>query len=148
MPRKYGYAPKTNDLYKTESAKNEARGKMFKEIDTDNCGYISLEKWITYATKHIRGKMVGLPKDYLSGENVTKNEFITFIKKAVNKNSAEYQELYFYLLKTFKEGDMHHRGEVDPIAFDKMIEAAAAAPRRHGLAPKTEDMYKTDAVSI
>ena len=37
-------------------------------------------------------------------------------------------------------------GEVDPVSFDKMIEAAAAAPRRHGLAPKSEAMFASDTV--
>jgi hypothetical protein len=32
------------------------------------------------------------------------------------------------------------------MAFDKMIEAAANAPRRFGLAPKTNDLFKTHAV--
>ena len=37
-------------------------------------------------------------------------------------------------------------GAVDPIAFDKMIEAAANAPRRFGLAPKTSDLFPTPMV--
>jgi hypothetical protein len=38
-------------------------------------------------------------------------------------------------------------GAVDPMAFDKMIEAAAEAPRRFGLAPKTSDLFSSPAVS-
>ena len=38
-------------------------------------------------------------------------------------------------------------GAVDPIAFDKMIEAAANAPRRFGLAPKTSDLFPTPMVT-
>ena len=38
-------------------------------------------------------------------------------------------------------------GAVDPIAFDKMIEAAANAPRRFGLAPKTSDLFPTAMVT-
>jgi hypothetical protein len=37
-------------------------------------------------------------------------------------------------------------GAVDPMAFDKMIEAAAAAPRRFGLAPKTSDLFASPMV--
>ena len=58
-----------------------------------------------------------------------------------------YRELYFFLLKTFQSGDVMRTGEVDPVSFDKMIEAAAAAPRRHGLAPKSSAMFANDTVS-
>ena len=34
------------------------------------------------------------------------------------------------------------------MAFDKMVEKAAFAPRRFGLAPKTVDIFPTEAVSI
>jgi hypothetical protein len=37
-------------------------------------------------------------------------------------------------------------GAVDPMAFDKMIEAAASAPRRYGLAPKSSEMFPTHMV--
>ncbi len=33
-------------------------------------------------------------------------------------------------------------------AFDKMVEAAAKAPRKFGLAPKSSEAFKTDAVSL
>merc|ERR1711881_570113 len=42
----------------------------------------------------------------------------------------------------------HHlmrTGEVDAVTFDRMIEDAADAPRRHGLAPKSSAMFATDA---
>ena len=37
-------------------------------------------------------------------------------------------------------------GTVDLLAFDKMVEKAAFAPRRLGLAPKTSDRFPTEAV--
>jgi hypothetical protein len=36
---------------------------------------------------------------------------------------------------------------VDLHAFDKMIETAAATPRKFGLAPKTSEIFATEAVS-
>jgi hypothetical protein len=112
--------------------------------------FITLEEWVKFATTHIAEKVAtNLPKDYLGGhaDNVTKEEFLDFIKKAVNKGTPEYQQLYFFLLKCFQAGDVSKSGGVDVTAFDKMIEAAAAAPRRFGLAPKTSDLFKSDAVS-
>merc|ERR1719361_2611128 len=70
-------------------------------------------------------------------------EFIAFIKKAVDKTTPEFLELYHFLVRTFQAGDVSGYGEVGPAEFDEMIECAAAAPRRFGLAPKTEDMFKS-----
>jgi Ca2+-binding EF-hand superfamily protein len=147
LPRLYGYAPKNEDLYPSPAMRKAARAKTFNSIDTTKNGYISLEQWVKWATTHITGKVGQLPKDYLGGTDheVSKQEFIDFIKQAVHKGTAEYQQLYFFLLKCFQAGDVNHTGSVDPIAFDKMIEAAAAAPRRFGLAPKSSDMFKSDS---
>ena len=149
LPRRYGYAPKSKAMYPSEGLRKAARAKQFLDMDTDNSGYITLDKWVAFATNHIAGKVTGLPKDYLGGttENVSKEEFLAFIRKAVDRTTPEYKELYFFLLKTFQAGDENRTGEVGPVAFDKMIEAAAAAPRRYGLAPKTSDLFPTEAVS-
>ena len=80
------------------------------------------------------------------GFSLTKAEFVGFVKRATDKSSPEYRELYFFLLKTFQAGDVMRTGEVDAVTFDRMIEDAADAPRRHGLAPKSSAMFATDAV--
>jgi len=150
LPRLYGYAPKSEAMYPSAALRKAARAKTFSSMDKDNCGYITLENWVKFATTHITGKITSLPKDYLGGTStdVSKEEFLDFIKRAVNKGSSEYQELYFFLLKCFQEGDVHKKGSVDPVAFDKMIEAAANAPRRFGLAPKTSDLFKSEAARL
>ena len=119
-------------------------------MDTDESGYITLEEWIAFAVNHITDKMVRIPKDILGGssDNVSKQDFLDFIKKAVDRSTPEFNELYCFLLKTFQDGDEEKTGEVGPVAFDKMIEAAAEAPRRFGLAPKSSAMFKTDSVSF
>ena len=38
-------------------------------------------QWVEFCVAHIVGKMENLPKDYLGGRNVSKEEFIVFIKK-------------------------------------------------------------------
>jgi len=147
LPRKYGFAPKTEVLYPSDALRQAGRTKWFNEMDAAKKGFITLNDWIGFAKKHILAKLIQLPKDVLGGSaaDVTKQDFISFIKRAVNKQTPEYKELYFFLLKTFQAGDVNQAGQVDPVAFDKMIEEAAAAPRRFGLAPKTSDMFKDDA---
>merc|ERR1719150_199720 len=146
LPRMYGYAPKTDALYSSVELRKAARTKQFKEMDTDKTGYITLNEWIKFAINHIIKKVTQLPKDYLSGsaDDVSKEEFIAFIKRAVNTKSPEYKELYAFLMRTFQAGDKEGYGEVGPAEFDEMIECAANAPRRFGLAPKNEDMFKND----
>jgi len=145
LPRMYGYAPKSDAMYSSEPLRKAARAKQFKDMDIKGLGYITLNQWIRFAIEHIVKKYVQLPKDYLSGAagNVSKEEFLAFIKKAVNTETQEYQELYYFLLRTFQAGDKEGYGEVAPAEFDDMIECAAQAPRRFGLAPKTEEMFKT-----
>ena len=149
LPRKYGYAPKSSDMYPSDDARKRAREAQFDTIDTDISGYITLEEWIKWATNHIMGKVASLPKDYLGeGSTVSKGEFVEFIKRATDKSSPEYRELYFFLLKNFQSGDVMRTGEVDAVTFDRLIEAAAAAPRRHGLAPKSSAMFANDTVRL
>merc|ERR1712095_168916 len=39
LPRMYGYAPKTSEMYKNESLRKAARAKQFKEMDVKGLGY-------------------------------------------------------------------------------------------------------------
>jgi hypothetical protein len=148
LPRQYGFAPTNEAMYKSEAERKAARAKMFQEISEN--GYVSLEHWIKWATEHILVKEAKLSKDYLGGHSndVTKEEFIDFIKKAVNKGTPEYRQLYFFLLKCFQAGDVRKVGAVDPVAFDHMIEAAAFAPRRFGLAPNSADLFPTETARL
>ena len=150
LPRIYGYAPKTEALYPSQSLRLAARKKQFNDIDKTKKGYIRANEWIRFAIEHIEMKFTQLPKDYLSGSaiGVSKEEFTEFIKKAVEPSSKEYKELYYFLLRTFQAGDKGGYGEVQPAEFDEIIECAAAAPRNFGLAPASEDIYDNLDVSI
>lgn len=145
LPRKYGFAPSSEDMFSCVAERKAARAKMFKEMNTHKDGFISLEEWISFSMTHIFGKVDTLPKDPLIDSGVSKKQFIDFIKKAVDKSTQEYRELYFFLLKCFTDADRDHDGAVNPKEFDAMVEEAADAPRRFGLAPETSSMYKTDA---
>merc|ERR1711994_461359 len=137
-------------MFKNKGLRNAAGAKQFKEMDVKGDGYISLSQWIRFAIDHIMKKYIQLPKDYLSASasDVTKEEFIAFIKKAIDTNSQEYKELYYFLLRTFQAGDKGGYGEVAPAEFDEMIECAAAAPRRFGLAPPTSEMFKSEQARL
>ncbi len=78
---------------------------------------------------------------------MTRNEFVAFIKKAVEKGSPEHRELYFFLLRVYKNVDHNKDGFLSLVDFDRMIETAVVAPRRFGLAHVTSEMNVTHAVS-
>jgi len=143
MPRKHGLAPTNDQSYKSDAERVKARKALFDRIDEQKLGFITLEAWIKYAMSHMLEK-VGKQKEHVL-VNGTKEEFVAFIKKAVVKTNPEHRELYFYLLKVFQAADTNHDGGVSASEFDNMIETAAEMPRRHGLAPKSSEMFKTEA---
>merc|ERR1712088_559484 len=135
LPRMYGYAPKSEDMFSNAQLRKAARAQQFAQMDVKGAGYITLNQWIRFAIEHILKKYVQLPKDYLSGS-------------AADVTSPEYKELYYFLLRTFQAGDKGGYGEVEPAEFDEMIECAAAAPRRFGLAPPTSEMFKSEEARL
>ena len=56
MPREYGYAPSTAQLFETVAARKASRNKMFASMDDNNSGGISLDEWIAFAVQHIEAK--------------------------------------------------------------------------------------------
>merc|ERR1712133_287299 len=78
--------------------------------------------------------------------NKSKEDFIWFVKKAVNdKKSYSHSEMYHSLLKLFVDADTNKDGLVSTASFSKLIDAAAAMPRAYGFAPEDSDLYKTEA---
>merc|ERR1712035_73096 len=78
--------------------------------------------------------------------NKSKEDFIWFVKKAVNdKKSHSHSEMYHSLLKLFVDADTNKDGLVSRASFSKLIDAAAAMPRAYGYAPADSDLYKTEA---
>merc|ERR1712126_1342 len=78
--------------------------------------------------------------------NKSKEDFIWFVKKAVNdKKSYSHSEMYHSLLKLFVDADTNKDGLVSKASFSKLIDAAATIPRAYGYAPSDADLYKTEA---
>ena len=144
LPRKYGFAPRASDMYKNILIRSASREQLFRDMNLRHDGYITLDEWISFSVSHIMGKVKTLGQNHLTGD-CSKEEFIVFIKKACNRSSPEFRELFFYLLRCFTGADRDRDGAVNHKEFDSMIEAAARAPRRHGLAPLSRIMFSTDA---
>lgn len=144
MPRKFGFAPSSAEMFKSASARTQARESMFQKMNTSGSGVIAFDEWLNFCYDHIVGKAAGLNiSQAKSRMDTNRGDFANFIKAATHsKISPEYKELYRFLLKCFTEADSDNDGRVGPKEFDTMIEIAAAAPRRFGFAPPSVQTYR------
>merc|ERR1712061_737553 len=92
---------------------------LFKKVDSSKRGTIGMDDWIQYSFKHIEEKVKTMHKETLDFGDLPKSgkdKFLAFLETATSdKKSREHTELY------------------------------ANAPRVLGLAPKSTDMFSSDA---
>eukprot|EP00494_Astrolonche_serrata_P001320 UN01326 len=83
--------------------------------------------------------------DDLDMDHMDKETFLSFCRKAVaDMRGAEFRAFYKKLFDHFMQADHNLDGYIDFDQFEKLVELSAYNVRRLGLAPKTEEMYKTD----
>jgi len=149
LPRRFGLAPSWRDLYSSVEARQAARRELFQKVDSSKRGTIGIDDWIQYSFRHIEGKVKGMHKETVDFANLPKSgkeKFIAFLKTATSNNkSREYTELYQFLFNNFVLADKEAKGAVTAEQFDYLVELSADAPRALGLAPKSSDMFKSDA---
>jgi len=144
IPRKCGLAPSSTEMFPCPSQRVEKRAELFKKIDSDGSGRISLHEVIGYTYDHIRKMTATLDLAKLDQNHDSKEHFKNFIVAACrSRTSREYKELYQLLLDVFVKADEDGDGAVRPEEFSRMIEIAAAAPRKHGFAPPSSKYYKS-----
>merc|ERR1711953_777518 len=143
--RRLGLAPTHKQMYKTRAERVAARKKLFQAMDADKSGFIGFEEWLQYSVKHIAEKVTQAPVGRNPSMRGNKKEFLRFVLAATqSRASAEYKEFYNFLLECFVEADQDMDGKVNLLEFDSMVEKAGAFPRSHGLAPSTNELFKTD----
>lgn len=77
--------------------------------------------------------------------STNKEDFKNFIIAAcTTRHCPEYKELYHFLQDCFMNADNDNTGFINAEKFDRMVEAAADAPRKFGFAPPTSETYKSD----
>jgi len=147
LPRRFGLAPSWKALYGDVASRQTGRLKLFRTIDSDGKNTIGIDNWIQYSFQHIAEKVKTMPMRTLDFENLQasgKGNFLRFLTTATsNKTSVEYQELYQFLFKNFVLADTDQKGSVTFDQFDHLVELSANAPRQLGLAPTTEQMFRS-----
>merc|ERR1712059_99643 len=140
IPREFGYAPKDEELYKSQYEKDSARQKMFDSMDLKATGVITFDEWLKFAMEHIEKKVATLaPHPILNHGNVI--QFTAFIKKALVKGSPEYKELYWYLLEIFTDNDNDKDGNVTMRAFPEMVDKLVSLPTELGIMHEVTDLF-------
>lgn len=59
-PRRFGLAPRSEDMFPNAKARLEKRKEYFAKMDKDNSGSISFDEWLNYAMDHIARKVACL----------------------------------------------------------------------------------------
>jgi len=149
LPRRFGLAPSWRDLYSTVEGRQAARRELFKKVDSSKRGTIGMDDWIQYSFKHIGEKVKTMHKETLDFGDLPKSgkdKFLAFLKTATSdKKSREHTELYQFLFNNFVFADKEAKGAVTAEQFDYLVELSANAPRVLGLAPKSTEMFSSDA---
>jgi Ca2+-binding EF-hand superfamily protein len=149
IPRMYGLAPTSAELYPTSQARLASRKQHFDAMDKDASGYISFDEWLDFTYDHVRQKVsvmteTAQPPVEETLQAMSRAEFITFCTQATsNQGSDEFRMLYNFLLNCFTTADSDYDGKVDAEEFDMMIDLAATPVRRLGLAPTHKQTYPT-----
>jgi len=150
LPRKWGFAPTTAEMFSTDEARMAFRKKTFKEIDTSGVGTFALDEWLSWALSHVRVKSKYI--NYATAEtkmSTSKSDFKEFIVAAVkSRHCPEYKELYHFLQDCFMKADTDNTGFIDAKKFDTMVELAAEAPRKFGYAPPSSETYASDEARL
>jgi len=142
VPRRFGLAPQASDIYANDSIRNIARQKMFSAMDEEKTGSIGFESWLGYCYDHIRHKAATIETNPAEAAiSRSKTSFINFITAATDRKSAEYHELYLFLLKCFTDADLNMNGSIGIREFSMLVETATVYPRQYGLAPHSGDLF-------
>merc|ERR1711937_160257 len=150
LPRKWGFAPTTLEMFKTPEQRITFRTKIFKDINKAKTGTIFFDEWMDWCYDHVCQKACLLNEaEAKSKMEACAEDFKVWVLAAArSRETPEYKELYHFLHDCFMRADDDNSGLVDAEEFDKMIELAALAPRRFGFAPPTNKTYKSDEARI
>lgn len=134
LPRRFGYAPSTPELYSTDFDRVKQRLQLFNGLkpkkapapnkQSGTYDYISFHTWLKYAIAHIKDKSRHLTNASAHSKLLgTKDEFQEFMLGAArSRRSMEYKELYHYVLKRFVDVDTDMDGMIDLDDFLKLLE--------------------------
>jgi len=145
IPRKFAFAPTSAEQFASDGERLAYRKAKFAAIDADGSGTITFDEWLNYSYQHVCEMTATIDENKVDLGLTSKERFKEWCVNACrSRRSSEYKELYDLLLSEFVKADKDKIGKVDLLGFDKLIDLAAAWPRKFGYAPDAATMYKTD----
>merc|ERR1712183_178778 len=143
IPRMYGYAPSDGELYRSEEDKDQARQLMFDSMDLRCTGVITFDEWFKFSMEHIAAKTATVaPHPILDHGN--KEEFVEFLKAAVQPGTPENTEMFWYLVELFTESDSNKDGLITLRKFPSMVDRLVETPQKLGITYPDQVMYEDD----
>jgi len=134
-----GYIPEGCSIYSSATEKEEALENMFNQMDLKYTGVITFDEWLKFCLEHIGAKIATLEAHPII-DHGTKEEFKTFVSKAVVPGCAEHTELFWYLLEIFIAHDSNKDGNVSEYAFGTMVDKVLMIPLKLELV-KTDEVF-------
>merc|ERR1712183_1220079 len=132
IPRMYGYAPSDGELYRSEEDKDKSMQLLFVSMDLRCTGVITFDEWFKFGMEHIAAKTATIaPHPILDHGN--KEEFVEFLKTAVQPGTPENTEMYWYLVELFTESDSNKNGLITVQAFPSMLDRLVEIPMKLGI---------------
>jgi len=132
IPRMYGYVPLDGELYRSEEEKDKAIQAMFDSMDLKSTGVITFDEWFRFSMEYIAAMTATIaPHPILDYGN--KDEFLEFLKTAVQPGTPENTEMYWYLVELFTESDSNKNGLITVQAFPSMVDRLVEIPMKLGI---------------
>jgi len=138
-----GYLPEGTSVYADDAEKEASLLKMFNEMDLKYTGVISFDEWLKFCLEHIGAKVATLEAHPILNHG-TKEEFKTFVTKAVVPGCPENTELFWYLLEIFLAHDSNKDGNVTEYAFATMVDKVLMLPLKLKLVKTDEQFFGED----
>merc|ERR1711887_208124 len=130
-------------VYADDAEKEASLLKMFNEMDLKYTGVISFDEWLTFCLQHIGAKVATLEAHPIL-DHGNKEEFKTFVTKAVVPGSPEHTELFWYLLEIFLAHDSNKDGNVTEYAFATMVDKVLMLPLKLKMVKTDEQFFGED----
>lgn len=154
VPRRFGFAPHTREMYDSKEAFEEERSKLYKAL----CGSeekVTLQAWVGWAKPHIFEKAKNLEDHRYARWERSFEGFKSFFQNVAKQGSShshktshstQLKEFYVLTMRQFTENDVHNQGWLGREEFDKLIRQHDALKARFG--QKWYEGLKFDDVAV
>lgn len=141
VPRRFGFAPHTREMYSSKEEFEAARNKLYGELSKPELGKIPLENWIGWAKPHIYAKAQGLEDHGYARWERSFEGFKSFFQGVAKQGSAhnhktssstQLKEFYILTSRQFTLCDVHNNGYLGKEEFGEMLRHHDALKRRFG----------------